>query len=343
MNSSLQRVDLHSALCPCRRLGPSFTLMLLAPVIAELLYGAVRVSVMFILIPQIMVWGGGALLIRECIRRWRKGWQSMLLMALALAVAEEWLIQQTSISPLVAAGQHAYGRAWDVNWVYFLWALGYESVWVVLVPVQLTELLFPERRGMCWLRGRGYFIVSAVFLLGVFVAWYGWTQRARVKIFHMAPYSPPRAYLSMGAAAVLFLIVGAYAWPTSEAPKSIASPAPWLVASTTCALGFPWAAFSLLGWGVGSLPTIPFRLVLAVGLVWAGLAFFLMQRWTSGADWGDAHRFAIVFGGVLACMLGGFAVFSAGGALRVDWIGKAILNAAAVGWLISVKRALQRR
>lgn len=105
-----------------------------------------------ILIPQITVWGGGALLIRECIRRWRKGWQSMLVMGLALAVAEEWLIQQTSISPLVASGECAYGRVWGVNWVYFLWGLGYESVWVVLVPVQLTELLFPGLRDACWLR-----------------------------------------------------------------------------------------------------------------------------------------------------------------------------------------------
>lgn len=103
MESSLQPAHSHSAPWPWRRFGPSFTLMLLAPVVAELLYGALRVSVIFILIPQIMVWGGGALLIREFIRRWRKGWQSMLLMGLALAVAEEWLIQQTSISPLVAA------------------------------------------------------------------------------------------------------------------------------------------------------------------------------------------------------------------------------------------------
>jgi hypothetical protein len=92
--------------------------------------------------------------------------------------------------------------------------------------------------------------------------------------------------------------------------------------------------FVLLGFGV--LPSIPFGLVLAAGLGWAGFTFLLMQRWTSSTDWSDAHRYAVVFGGVLACMLGGFVIFKVGGALRIDWIGKAVLNAAAVAWLIGM-------
>jgi hypothetical protein len=42
-------------------------------------------------------------------------------------------------------------------------------------------------------------------------------------------------------------------------------------------------------------------------------------------------------------MLGGFVVFKVGGALRIDWIGKAILNVAAVAWLIALGRAIERR
>src|SRR5215469_2093934 len=101
-----------------------------------------RVSVIFILIPQIMTWGCGALLIRECVRRWGKGWQSMLLMGLALALEEEWIMQQTSIAPMTGLAAREYGRMWGVNWIYFLWAAVYEAVWVVLIPVHLTELLF---------------------------------------------------------------------------------------------------------------------------------------------------------------------------------------------------------
>jgi hypothetical protein len=321
--------------------------VLLAPVVVELLYGAVRVSTIFVLIPEFMTWGCGALLIRECIRRWRKDWQSMLLMGLALAVSEEWVIQQTSISPLVGIGQHAYGRAWGVNWVYFLWALGYESVWVVLLPVQLTELLFPDRRAACWLRTRGLVIAGVFFALGVFVAWYGWTQRARVKIFHMAPYGPPPAYLLTGIVAILALIVAAYALPLRQTRErnavSHASPSPWTIGWGTCALGSGWAIFFLLGWGVGVFPTVPFAPVLAAALAWALVTFLLMRRWTSGVDWGDAHRFAIVFGGVMACMIGGFVIFKVDGALLIDWIGKAILNLAALAGLIALALRVRRR
>src|SRR5580692_9393790 len=105
-----------------QRIGPIVSLLLLAPFISEVLYGAVRISTIFVLIPEVLTWGCGALLIRECVRRWHKAWQSTLMMGLALGIAEEWVIQQTSISPLVGLAQHAYGRIWGVNWVYLLWA-----------------------------------------------------------------------------------------------------------------------------------------------------------------------------------------------------------------------------
>jgi len=326
-----------------QRTGPIVALLVLSPVISEVLYGATRISVIFVLVPEILTWGCGALLIRECVRRWNKGWPSMLLLGLALAVAEEWVIQQTSIAPLVGLAQHAYGRVWGVNWVYFLWALGYESVWVVLVPVQLTELLFPSRKGQLWLRTRGLVIASFVFVLGAGMAWYGWTQRARVMIFHMPRYSPPPLYLAAAVGVIGLLARGAYSMPSGRDRQSgsQAAPSPRLVGLTVTALGAPWAAFVLLGFG--SLPSVPFQWTLGAGLAWCGLTLFLMRRWTSRRGWDDMHRFAVVFGGVLACMLGGFVVFKVGGALRIDWIGKAALNAAAVVWLVTVGRRVAGR
>jgi hypothetical protein len=117
----------------------ALTLAVLSPLIAEVLSGATKFSVLFALVPEILVWGCGALLIREIVRRWQGGWTSMLLLGLGLSIAEEFVIQQTSLAPLPFPGALAhYGRAWGVNWLYFLFMLGYESVWVVLVPVQVT-------------------------------------------------------------------------------------------------------------------------------------------------------------------------------------------------------------
>lgn len=330
-----------------QRIGPIVCLLLTAPIISELLYGAIRVRVIFVLINEIFTWGCGALLIREWVRRWRKSWQSMLLLGLALAIAEEWVIQQTSISPLVGSGVHAYSRVWGVNWVYFLWALGYWSVWVVQIPVQLTELVFPARREQLWLRKRGLVIVSSAFVLGACTAWYGWTQRARVKIFHMLPYSPPSSYLLIGIGAILLLVCAPYVLPSRrsrhELPASRSAPPPWLVGLILFALGLPWAAFILLGWGHGAVPNIPFGPVLAGALAWAAFTFLLARRWTSSPDWGDAHRYATVFGGMLACMLGGFIVFKVTGAERRDWIVKSILNAATIAGIISLGHTIKRR
>lgn len=328
-----------------QRIGPIITLLFLSPVISEVLYGATRLSVIFVLIPEILTWGCAALLIREFVRRWHKGWQSMLLLGLSLAVAEEWVIQQTSIAPLVGLAQHAYGRVWGVNWVYFLWALGYESVWVVLFPVKLVELLFPARRNELWLRARGLIIASFVFVLGACMAWYGWTQRARVFIFHMPPYNPPPVYLLAGFGAIILLILCAYALPSSHLREddvvSHVAPGPWTVVLVFCSLGLPWSAFVLAGFG--SFPSIPFSAALAAGLIWAGATFLVARRWTRAPNWSDTHVFASVSGGILACMLGGFIVFKVGGALRIDWIGKAVLNVIAALWLLSVSRKVRPR
>jgi hypothetical protein len=53
--------------------------------------------------------------------------------ALALAIAEECLIQQTSLAPMfIRLKGETYARAFGVNYVYFLWALVYEAVFVVI-------------------------------------------------------------------------------------------------------------------------------------------------------------------------------------------------------------------
>ena len=264
----------------------------------------------------------------------------MLLLGLALAVAEEWIIQQTSIAPLIGLAKTAYGRVWGVNLVYFLWALGYESVWVVLIPIQLTELLFPMRRASPWLRTRGLILTSIAFLLGAFMAWYGWTQRARIMIFHMPPYTPPRSFLLGAFVTIVALVFAAYTFPSSSSRKGTV-PSPWIVLIAATLLGTPWAAFVLFGFG--SFPAIQYQYALAAGIAWCILTFSLFARWTSCQHWSDRQRLAVTLGGTLACSLGGFIVFKIGGALRIDWIGKTVIDGIAVLWLGSLGRKLQRR
>src|SRR5215510_3594082 len=83
------------------RFAPAITLMLLAPLIAEYLPGATRTSSLFVFPLEMAIWGGGALLIRAAVRHWKLGWLNMLLMAFGLAIAEEFVIQQTSLAPMI--------------------------------------------------------------------------------------------------------------------------------------------------------------------------------------------------------------------------------------------------
>src|SRR5262245_26410793 len=192
------------------RVAPALTLLLTAPLVAEVLPGSTRFTALFVLPIEMCVWGGGALLIRDAVRRWRLGWRNMLSLALALALAEECLIQQTSLAPMVLQLKgEVYARASGVNYVYLLWALAYESVFVVLLPVHLVELIFPTRRHGVWVGKAGLVAVVAFFLLGSYLAWYSWTRIARPNVFHVPVYDPPSTAILVAGAAICGLIFAA--------------------------------------------------------------------------------------------------------------------------------------
>jgi len=323
--------------------GAAWTLVFLAPFIAEVLSGATKLSVIFAIVPEMMCWGCGALLIRELVRRWRGGWLSLLLMGLGLSIAEEFIIQQTSVAPLPFAGTlTAYGRAWGVNWIYFLFMLGFESVFVVLVPVAVTELIFPERGEQPWLRTRGMAIAGIVFLLGSWMAWYAWIKRARLIVFHLPAYYVPWPTILAGFAAIAALVLFAYLLRgagTGVAPSRYAPPA-WAVALVVLALGFPWYGLMAFVF-ISREPRVSFELVLAAGVAWGILAALLLGWWAQSPQWDNLHRWTASFAATLVCMAAGFLGSSTW--LKIDLIGKAMLNViAVVGFLMLLRRGLER-
>ncbi len=321
---------------PGRWPGPAWTLVFLAPFIAEVLSGATRTSVIFVLVPEMMVWGCGALLIREAVRRWRGGWPSLLLLGLGLSVAEEFIIQQTSLAPLPFPGalEH-YGRAAGVNWIYFLFMLGFESVWVVLVPVAVTELIFAERRDRPWLKTRGMVIAGLVFLLGSRIAWYAWIKRARPMMLHVPDYHPAMTTIFAGLLAIALL--GGEAYLVRGVGRTVAArsaPPAWIVGLATLLSGFPWYVLMAFVF-TPKTPRVAFGVPLAAGIVWAGIVYALFRRWTSSPQWGELHTWASAFAATVVCMLAGFLGSSTWP--RIDLIGKIVFNVIAVAgflWLL---------
>ena len=255
------------------------------------------------LIPEIMVWGCGALLARELVRRWRAGASSLICLGLALSIAEEFIIQQTSIAPLPFPGANAdFGRYFGVNWIYFLFMLGFESVWVVLVPVQVTELIFPDRREQPWLRTRGVIATCIAFLIGSRIAWYGWTQQARPRL-NAAPYHPPVSLILIGLASIAALICAAYllrGYGHSRQIPSRQPASPWLIGFKAFIFAAAW--YALISLVFVPLPGLAAWIPLAVGPVWALLSFILVRYWSAAAGWRDIHRWALSCGAILGCM-----------------------------------------
>ncbi len=325
------------------RAGPILTLVVLAPFIAEVLSGATRLTFIFVLIPEIMVWGCGSLICREVVRRWRAGWTSLLLLGLALAVAEEFIIQQTSLAPLPwLSGNNPYGRIWGVNWIYFLYMLGYESIWVVLLPVQLTELIFPGSRGIPWLKIRGIVVSVIVFLAGAFIAWYAWTQQARPNVFHAPIYDPPITAMLAGLAAITLLVLAAYVFRRADrhrAGETRNAPGTRLVFAIALLLGFPWYVLLVLVFVPN--PPVPAWVAVIAGCAWAIVAFLILRNISSRPGWGDLHRWALIFGAMLVCMLCGFLGSNAWPA--IDLVGKVVMNLVALIWMLWFGRTIRRR
>jgi hypothetical protein len=321
-------------------MAPAVCLVVLAPVIAELLPGYTRASYAFVLLPELGVWGCGALLIREAVRRAQRGWPSLVLLGIALGLAEECLIQQTSLAPLAGLAKQDYGRAFGVNWVYLLWALGWECVYVVILPIALVELTFPERRSQAWLGRRGLVVATVGFGLGSLVAWYAWTQVARTSVFHLPAYAVPAEQVVIAIAVIGLLCVTALKLLPARLPvvPRAVPPRP-IVGLVVFGLAAAWSAPLVLAYGMA--PWVPPLLAFLMGVGWAMGVVWLMAGWSASPTWDDGHRLAAVAGALLASMVTGYATFS--GASTVDQLFKGVVDIGAVLALVVLARNLAIR
>jgi len=320
---------------------PGLALMILAPLLAEILPGATRFSAIFVLPVEICVWGGGALFIRYAVRRGQLGWRNLLCLALALALAEECLIQQTSLAPLVIQikGQ-VYARACGVNYVYLLWALVYECVFVVFAPIYLAELIFRDRRDSRWLGRKAMVVVAVLFVLGSFLAWFTWTQIARPKVFHVPAYHPPLAAVMIAVAAIAALVfsaLGPFRRSLARPSSSLPPPAPRVLGAAAGVWATLWYGLVLLAFGLA--PQVPPALPVGGGILLTAVLLVLLPRWAAHPLWDDARQFATLFGAILGSMLVSFIGFI--GSLPLDLYFKIGVDAIAFLLLLALGRHLR--
>jgi hypothetical protein len=333
------------SISPWSRIGAALLLMFLAPVMAEVLPGATRLSALFVLPIQICVWGGGALLIRYAVKRWRLGWRNMLLLALVLSVAEECLIQQTSLAPMVLYIKgEVYARAFGVNYVYFLWALAYETVFVVFLPIVLVELLFPRLREDVWLSRGGLATVMAFFVIGCGFAWFTWTQMARPHVFNVPVYNPPIEALAIAVAVIGGLLFAALGQPWRAKLAAPAAPMQPLSAWTVASCGLVWAVlwYGLVLLGFGIEPAFPPALAVTIGSGLLIAILLRLPRWSAHPAWQANYKYALVFGTLTGAMLAGFIGFI-GWSTKPDLYFKIATNVIAVALMIVLGLRMKSR
>jgi hypothetical protein len=260
----------------------------------------------------------------------------MLLLAIALAIAEECLIQQSSLAPLVLQlkGQ-VYARAVGVNYVYFLWALIYEAVFVAFLPIYLVELIFWNRREDLWVSRAGLAAVVSFFVFGSYLAWYTWTQIARPNVFHVPAYNPPVEAILIAVVAIgvlTYAALGPFRILLARPSAPLSPPSPRLLGTASTIWAVLLYGLVLLAFGIA--PAFPPSAAVSIGMLLAASVLMFLPRWTADSRWKRSHQFAVIFGTMLGSMMAGFVGFV--GAARVDLYFKIAVNALAIALMIAL-------
>jgi hypothetical protein len=103
--------------------------------------------------------------------------------------------------------------------------------------------------------------------------------------------------------------------------------------------GLLW--FALVAFAFNVFPGVPAVAPLVAGIALASVVIILIQSLSSGQDWGDSGRFAMVFGGISASMLAGY--WASGTVLWVDLIGKTIFDVVALLLLLYLGMKIRGR
>jgi hypothetical protein len=271
-----------------RRILPAIGLFLLAPFVAEYLLGdfpLTKVGYLLILAP---VYGGGALLIREVVRRSGKGWPTILLLAFAYAVLEEAFTTQTLFNPnYLKLNLHLLNPAYipqlGIGGWWTIFVLTLHTVWSISTSIALIEACVPQRATMPWLGGIGLTVDSLLFVLAAVAS----TR------FQMTndPFLASKTQFVVSGIVVVVAAVVAFLLPARPAGTDPSSaPSPWLAGA--------------IGLIAGSL-----FLIVPRAWAWGAVAIYLtldlivivaVTAMSRRSGWGGSHRLALASGAALA-------------------------------------------
>ena len=128
-----------------KHVGAAVGLFFLAPLVAEFLLGNLPIKLLPALVVLAPMYGGGALLIRETVRRMGRGWPSILLLALAFGILEEAFATQSLFNP------DYLGMHMGLLKAAYIPALKMGGWWTIFV--RICTWCGASRRRLRWWRG----------------------------------------------------------------------------------------------------------------------------------------------------------------------------------------------
>jgi hypothetical protein len=306
---------------------PAIGLFFLAPLVAEFLLGNLPIKLLPALILLAPVYGGGALLIRELVRRTRRGWPSIFILALAYGILEEAFTTQSLFNPNylklnLHLLEHGYIPALGIGAWWTVFVLALHTVWSISTPIALVEASGPDRADTPWLGRTGLGATALLFAVGITAG--TWTG------FRQDQFVASAGQFAAGATVMVLLVFCAFLvkWPGPGADSGF-TPGPWTVG----ALGLTAGSAILLmppGWGWWAAGSI---------LLLEGGGGALVLFWARRAGWTLQHKLALAGGAALAYGWHAFiqkpAVGTGGLSARV---GNAIFAAGAVALILFAAR-----
>jgi hypothetical protein len=317
-----------------KRIPPGLTLLLLAPVMGELV--SVHQTPLEFFNPLNFIvlslpYGFGALICRELVVRWKKGWCSLLLLGAAYGVYEEAIVVYSIFDPdWTELGSLAhYGFVAGVNWTWGAVTVHFHTLISIGASVVLTGLLYPTRRHERWLGGKA--------LAGCFIGICAWVPvMGLIMILDMGRPFPPMGWYGLSWLVVLLLGLTAYLLPGRPFP-AIKRTAPRPILFFLLGLANMSAFFFTvyLSPGLGVLPLWATMLLLL--MLDAGTAL-LVLHWSGNTwSWDDRHKMALIAG-----FLGFFIYFGIENDIE-HFTGASIVGLATVLGLWTIWRFTGRR
>jgi hypothetical protein len=319
-NTNVVTAPKHSSV---KRSLPALGLFFMSPLVAEFLLGNLPISALFALVGLAPLYGGGAVLIRELVRRRGWGYPSVVLLALAYGVLEEGVTTQSLFNPnyvdqhLLAPG-HIGFLGMGAPWTVFV--LGLHTVWSITVPIVLVESMSRRPREP-WLGKVGLSVYGALFVIGIIAT-------TAVQLGSDSFVASPAQFAGVVVAIVVLIFLAARIGrrPRPRTPGTV--PPVWLLAVAGLVVSSGWMVTRdevQNGW-------LDAAALLAIGIVATAALVHFSRR----SGWTQKHTLAVAGGTLLTYAWHAFPetpVFDA--SHTVDLIGNAVFALLAVALLIS--------